>query len=282
MPKTTVHIVKKGESLDKIAKSYGIINFKKIYEDKVNAKFRKTRPNPNLIQPGDKIIIPNYALTADKRKTLGALINTIETRIKGNQALRADLMKTTKELGGEIQTYQRKFKKTAQATDAAATVLTLFISLGKIVSKGAKMAKMSASEVAKANKEILKEVVDMKTTALEPALQAGAQSMAKQSNQVVMVLGVGLDSFFNLTSPSFWGKTWIKARDEGMFKKIASGKFGDGWDAWSKAVTWDPNAEFDKMISNMKAQTLRNTQSIDKLIAADEALLKQLKGVAGR
>ena len=58
MPKDLVHTVKRGENLSKIAKKYKASNWKYIYEDPVNAKFRKERPNPNEIQPGDKIVIP--------------------------------------------------------------------------------------------------------------------------------------------------------------------------------------------------------------------------------
>lgn len=282
MPKTIVHTVKKGENLDKIAKSYAIKSFKDIYEDPVNAKFRKTRKKPDLIQPGDKIIIPNFALTKDKRKSLSALISTIEARIKRQEASVKELQASTKALKSEINQGKSSFKKTQTAVDGAAMVLTILASLGKIVAKGAKMSTMSASEVSKANKEMLKEVGDMHLSAVEPALQAGAQTMSTKTNKAVAYSGILIDSFFNLTSPSFWGKTYMKAQDEGLFKKLALGKFGEGWDAWSKAVTWDPLKEFDKMSADMQAQSDKIIKSIQESISADQALLKQLKGVARR
>lgn len=283
MAKTTVHTVKKGENLDKIAKSYGIKNFKAIYDDPVNAKFRRQRKNPDLIQPGDKIIIPNFALTKEKRKSLSSLIATIEERIKRMETLKKEQQKTTATLASEIKKGQRDFKKTANAVDGAALVLNILGSVAKITVKGAKMStKMSASEVSKMNKDMLKEVGSMNLSAVEPALQAGAQKMADSTQKAIGYAGVALDSFFNLTSPSFWGKTYMKARQEGLFKKIAAGKFGDGWDAWSKAVTWDPDKEFDKMVSDMQAQSNRIVKAIDESNAADQALLKQLKDVAKR
>ncbi|MBB94777.1 MAG: hypothetical protein CML68_09265 [Rhodobacteraceae bacterium] len=53
-----VHTVKKGDTLSKIAKKYGIKSAKALYDDPANAKFRKLRPNPDLIEPGDKVTIP--------------------------------------------------------------------------------------------------------------------------------------------------------------------------------------------------------------------------------
>ncbi|MFY9212447.1 MAG: LysM domain-containing protein [Aestuariivita sp.] len=282
MPRTVVHQVKKGENLEKIAKRYGVKSFKIIYEDPVNAKFRKTRPDPNAIQPGDKIIIPDYALTPDKRKDVNSLIATVEERIKHLEAARKDQIKTTSQLASEIRSGKASFKKTAQAADAAAMLATLFMSIGKIVAKGAKMSTMKATEVAKANKDILKEVTGMRLTALEPALQAGASKMSKSSTNAIAVLGITGDSFFKMTSPSFWGKTFIKARNEGLFKKVMAGQFGEGWDAWSKAVTWDPLKEFDVMIRQMEAQSAKIVKSMDLMIAENKALRDQLRKVAAK
>lgn len=54
----TQHIVKQGENLGKIAKQYKIADWKDIYLHPSNADFRKKRPNPNIICPGDMIFIP--------------------------------------------------------------------------------------------------------------------------------------------------------------------------------------------------------------------------------
>ncbi|MEZ5511992.1 MAG: peptidoglycan-binding protein [Gammaproteobacteria bacterium] len=54
----TQHTVKQGENLGKIAKQYKIGDWKDIYLHPSNADFRKKRPNPNIICPGDVIFIP--------------------------------------------------------------------------------------------------------------------------------------------------------------------------------------------------------------------------------
>ncbi|WP_395841774.1 LysM peptidoglycan-binding domain-containing protein [Cystobacter fuscus] len=53
------HIVKKGDSIWSIARTHGFADWHPIYEDPANQALRKLRPNPALIQPGDRIAIPD-------------------------------------------------------------------------------------------------------------------------------------------------------------------------------------------------------------------------------
>jgi hypothetical protein len=55
------YTVKAGDSLSEIAKAHGVTYWRAIYNDPANAGFRVKRPNPNLIQPGDSIVIPGGA-----------------------------------------------------------------------------------------------------------------------------------------------------------------------------------------------------------------------------
>jgi hypothetical protein len=52
------HIVVKGDTLSGIAKKHGFKDWRTIYNDPSNAAFRRKRPNPNLIFPGDVVVIP--------------------------------------------------------------------------------------------------------------------------------------------------------------------------------------------------------------------------------
>jgi hypothetical protein len=56
-----IHIVQKGENLSVIARKYGIHFWANIYLAAENDGFRLKRPSPGLIQPGDRIFIPNKA-----------------------------------------------------------------------------------------------------------------------------------------------------------------------------------------------------------------------------
>lgn len=55
----TTHTVQEGESLVTIAKQYGFLNWKTIFDDPANAELRKTRPTPNSLVPGDVVAIPD-------------------------------------------------------------------------------------------------------------------------------------------------------------------------------------------------------------------------------
>jgi N-acetylmuramoyl-L-alanine amidase len=54
-----IHVVQPGECLASIASQYGFADYKAIYEHPDNADFKKARPNPNLVFPGDPISIPD-------------------------------------------------------------------------------------------------------------------------------------------------------------------------------------------------------------------------------
>ncbi len=54
-----IYTVKPGDCLSSIAASFGLGDYKDIYDAPANAEYRKLRPNPDVIQPGDKIVIPD-------------------------------------------------------------------------------------------------------------------------------------------------------------------------------------------------------------------------------
>jgi N-acetylmuramoyl-L-alanine amidase len=51
--------VRRGDCLSSIAKAYGFADYETIYQRPENADFRKNRPNPNIICPGDVLFIPD-------------------------------------------------------------------------------------------------------------------------------------------------------------------------------------------------------------------------------
>jgi hypothetical protein len=53
------HTVQQGECVARIASSHGFADWKVVYDDPGNADFRKKRPDPNLIHPGDRLFIPD-------------------------------------------------------------------------------------------------------------------------------------------------------------------------------------------------------------------------------
>jgi N-acetylmuramoyl-L-alanine amidase len=57
MPKQ--HVVVQGECLSSIARDFGFSSFRALYDDPLNEELRKKRPNPNVLFPGDVVMIPD-------------------------------------------------------------------------------------------------------------------------------------------------------------------------------------------------------------------------------
>ena len=57
MPST--HVVEQGEHLSSIADQYGFTDYDVIWSDPNNADLKASRVNPNVLQPGDSLYIPD-------------------------------------------------------------------------------------------------------------------------------------------------------------------------------------------------------------------------------
>lgn len=57
------YTIKKGDSLSAIAKKHGLKSWKQIYDAPENKTFKKDNPDPNKINPGDKIFVPPSSKT---------------------------------------------------------------------------------------------------------------------------------------------------------------------------------------------------------------------------
>jgi N-acetylmuramoyl-L-alanine amidase len=55
-----VHVVRSGECLSVIAAHYGFQDYRALYDHPDNAELKKKRPNPNIIHPGDELVIPEH------------------------------------------------------------------------------------------------------------------------------------------------------------------------------------------------------------------------------
>ena len=59
----TTYTVRSGDTLSAIAREHGFASWREIYFHEVNAEFRRSRPDPNRIYPGDQLIIPTQPST---------------------------------------------------------------------------------------------------------------------------------------------------------------------------------------------------------------------------
>ncbi len=53
------HFVKQGECLSSLAKKYGFLDYRTIYNHPNNSRLKTTRPNPNILYPDDIVFIPD-------------------------------------------------------------------------------------------------------------------------------------------------------------------------------------------------------------------------------
>ena len=60
--KCSVYTVVSGDNLTLIARRFGFRDYQTIYDHEVNTEFKKLRPDPSVIFPGDKISIPNKVM----------------------------------------------------------------------------------------------------------------------------------------------------------------------------------------------------------------------------
>lgn len=56
------HVVKQGDHISRIAEQYGFYDYLTIWNDAANAALRQKRKNPNVLLPGDEIVIPDKQL----------------------------------------------------------------------------------------------------------------------------------------------------------------------------------------------------------------------------
>lgn len=56
------HVVKQGECLSKIARSYGVDDWKLVWEHGSNAGLREKRASPHVLHAGDVVVVPGAAL----------------------------------------------------------------------------------------------------------------------------------------------------------------------------------------------------------------------------
>lgn len=72
------HVIKKGETLSGLAAKHGLKSWQTIYQHPNNAVFRKNRPDPDRIQPGDRVYVPNPRL----RRHPSAVDNKHQFRVR--------------------------------------------------------------------------------------------------------------------------------------------------------------------------------------------------------
>lgn len=196
------HIVRSGDSLHSIARTYGVSSWQSLYNARENAALRAKRKSPHSIKPGDVVYIPSTAADAKRRA---------ET-IRRLEKLRRDAKKSMEQELRYLAEQKRNVKKWSDGIDTTAFVAGLTTGLGKLVGKGYKAAAATGKELTKLNAEVAREVA--KNSAQRPidfyagqATLRGDESLAWAFTKTLLI------SYNQMTSPSYWANQVIKLRD---------------------------------------------------------------------
>jgi hypothetical protein len=84
---STRHVVEQGEYLSQIAFEAGFRNYEAVWNDAANADLKKKRQNPNVLFPGDVVVIPDRktreeSVATDQRHRFKVTIPKLKLRIR--------------------------------------------------------------------------------------------------------------------------------------------------------------------------------------------------------
>ncbi|MEM8577334.1 MAG: hypothetical protein AAGF60_05745 [Pseudomonadota bacterium] len=283
MAKPKTHKWKKGDKPATIAKKHGHRSFDTIWKDRANKALAAKRKTPEGLQPGDVVAIPLSPMEVDALsaealvhqqtirgetamlKTYEAKRKRFERSIKRLQRAITDSNKMHASIVKEMQAHAKGAKRWGDGVDVAATLINLSRSLAKLTKIGYKSLAEAGEELAKSNKEAAKEAMNMAYNPIrdEAAKAIGKHLTKEKSNYNVVIQGVGvvINSFFKMTSPSFWGWTAVK---------LYEGK------GWSEAVTYDFQAEVKNKIARLSALQKETVRGLQGTIAQKERMLYDL------
>ena len=81
----TVHKVEQGECLSSLAARYGFSGWKRLHEHSANGELKKKRPNPNILAPGDEVVVPDRSqksLSIATDRTHPFRVNIIKVKLR--------------------------------------------------------------------------------------------------------------------------------------------------------------------------------------------------------
>ena len=235
MAEQSAYKIKKGETLDQVAKSHKL-QVDEIWKYGPNYKLVAKRRTPDKCEPGDVVELPMskadkqaaLAKVEDALKALKDRATYIAAADKRLDALLPDLESKHKEWASGLDKLAKGVKSDGDKADMASMLLGFAASAGSFV-KGArdveKLFALKAQGVADAAAKIEALNHGMAVSAIEslygpfsPAASATATMLSESrtsDNAFVSAIGTGADWFSQLTSPSGWAK-FITGVDKDM------------------------------------------------------------------
>ncbi len=146
--KPQTHVIRKGDKVSAIAKTYGFADWKVVWNDKANDALRKLRKTPEGVEAGDKIVIPlNPEVVKENQEQLLKL----QTALDRTRKLRVESEKSFQEMEKELEDAFEDMEDLSAAVDLAALIATAFVGAaveGATILKGVRAAEKEAVGVA--------------------------------------------------------------------------------------------------------------------------------------
>jgi hypothetical protein len=195
------YVVRPGDNLDIIARANGYGNWSVIYRSRCNQQLRLLRPDPNLIRPGDLVMLPPRG---------SDVYVSLQRRLERLRAVRRDSESLFDGIQTGLDAEFKKVESVGTTVDAANDVLNVLRGLSKLCWKGYKTLEMGSAELARANKELAREAVDFSKDPLDTViLKAFADKLDQPQtvqvmNSVWIFSAVVVRSWLDIGSPSYW------------------------------------------------------------------------------
>ena len=219
------YIVRPGDNLSSIAQRQGYRDWSVIYHLRCNAGLRRVRPNPHLIQPGDKVMLPPRpeqirAVLLQRPAKLQALESESRTMFDG----------LIRELDSEFAAAERK----GQVVDLIKDVADILTSLTSMTIKGFRSLAKSGTEIEGINAELAKEALDMPkdklgdvTMKVYADMLSGPEAANMRTRTLWVFGAVVVQAWLDIRSPSYWASTWANWQSGMSFSAAVSTRPAD-------------------------------------------------------
>jgi len=255
-----MYLVRQGDNLDSIARTNGYRDWQVIYNSKCNERLRLARKDPNLIKAGDLVMLPPRA--ADIRASLQARLD----RLRG---LRKETESLFDQIQRELDAGFKQVERVGTSVDVANDVLNIFKGLSTMCWRGYKTLEMGAEDLARANKELAKDALDMPKEQLETltlktfADKLDSPQTVQVMNSVWLFSAVLVRSWLDITSPSYWAGV-VAELNQGSSVRVA--------------VTRRPAEIFSTATQKLAENRKKALEQIDVKVRDTERLLNACKG----
>jgi hypothetical protein len=165
------YAVRPGDNLDAIARANGYRDWSEIYRSRCNRQLQRLRPDPNLIRPGDLVMLPPRG---------GDVYVMLQRQLERLRAVRRDATSLFDGVQGGLDAEFSKVESVGSSVDAVNDVLNILRSLSKLCWTGYKTLEMGSEELARANQELAHEALDLPKDQFETLIM---KAFADQGDQ---------------------------------------------------------------------------------------------------